>query len=117
MPAQFSIEIGKNGSLRLFIPSAREGSDAEYSVQIPCEGRGAKMIRTILTARATGGRGRYGNGSLLGTEASPTQQMVEQWLVSEANEIMRIGQPSAVNRARADKIADEINLDGLELSL
>lgn len=104
---RFAISLD-GASLRLHVPSAREGSDLEYSITFPCTSQGAKALRRAIMERQVKPHG------LLGTDASPTQQMVEAWLAEDAHEITR------ANGTRASKIeavAATIDVSSLDLSL
>lgn len=62
-------------ALVLTIPSPKEG--LSHSVEVPCTLPGVKLLHRILTKRAAWNSPMP---AYLGTDASPTQLMVEEWL-------------------------------------
>lgn len=90
-------------NLKLHIPSARDGSTLEYSITFPCTAQGAKSLRRAIMERDKQPHG------LLGTDASPTQRMVEEWLAN-GHEVVR-------PQTRIEAVASKIDTSSIDLTL
>lgn len=65
-------------NLLVTVPSELEGRG--HTVEIPCTEGGLRIIRKLLRKR------EIERDRRIATQASPTQQMVEEWLAIEARE-------------------------------
>lgn len=96
-----TISLGPNGGFRCFIPSmTKEGG---HHVNIPLSTDGLKALRKLLIQREQAIK------ATIGQDASPTQQMIEQWLRQ-----MQIDREASAS-AKIKEIVPEVDLSDITI--
>lgn len=97
MPQRLTIQLSPQGSIQAYIPGDRS---LGHWVDIPLDLNGLEVLKYILTRRDSAKR------KIVGTDASPTQAMIDDWL--KTNQVTRIKKEVKPTKTDIEKKIDKM---------